>query len=76
VIGGQTANLVGALPWRLSRLNTVARSLIRNPNGKDTNDAASDWAFTAKTTEAQRDAVGHQGRPGARRLFKQNPSFS
>jgi hypothetical protein len=28
----------------------VAGSLIRNPNGKDTNDAASDWAFTTTVT--------------------------
>jgi hypothetical protein len=26
--------------------NTVAGSLIRNPNDKDTNDAGADWAFT------------------------------
>ena len=30
--------------------NTVVGSLIRNPNGKDTNDAASDWAFTTTVT--------------------------
>ena len=30
--------------------NTVAGSLIRNPDGKDTNDAAADWTFTTTIT--------------------------
>ncbi len=30
--------------------NAVAGSLIRNPDGKDTNDAASDWVFTTTVT--------------------------
>lgn len=51
-IGGQTYNLVEgtALPAAVEDSNTVAGSLIRNPNGKDTNDAASDWAFTTTLT--------------------------
>ena len=51
-IGGQTYNLVEgtALAATVEDSNTVAGSLIRNPNGKDTNDAASDWAFTTTVT--------------------------
>ena len=51
-IGGQTYNLVEgtALAVSVEDSNTVAGSLIRNPNGKDTNDAASDWAFTTTVT--------------------------
>ncbi len=51
-IGGVTFNLVegSALPTTVEDSNTVAGSLIRNPNGKDTNDAASDWAFTTTLT--------------------------
>lgn len=51
-IGGQTYNLVegAALPVTVEDSNTVAGSLIRNPNGKDTNDAASDFAFTTTVT--------------------------
>lgn len=51
-IGGQTYNLVEGtvLPTAVEDSNTVAGSLIRNPDGKDTNDAAADWAFTTTTT--------------------------
>jgi hypothetical protein len=51
-IGGQTYNLVEGtvLPTSVEDSNTVAGSLIRNPNGRDTNDAASDWAFTTTIT--------------------------
>jgi large repetitive protein len=51
-IGGQTYNLVEgtALPAAVEDSNTVAGSLIRNPDGKDTNDAAADWAFTTTVT--------------------------
>jgi large repetitive protein len=51
-IGGQTYNLVEgtALPATVADSNTVDGSLIRNPNGKDTNDAASDFAFTTTVT--------------------------
>jgi hypothetical protein len=51
-IGGQTYNLVEGtvLPTAVQDSNTVAGSLIRNPDGKDTNDAASDWAFTTTIT--------------------------
>jgi hypothetical protein len=51
-IGGQSYNLVEGtqLPTAVEDSNTVAGSLIRNPDGKDTNDAASDWAFTTTIT--------------------------
>jgi hypothetical protein len=51
-IGGQTYNLVEgtALPTTVEDSNAVTGSLIRNPNGKDTDDAASDWAFTTTVT--------------------------
>jgi hypothetical protein len=51
-IGGQTYNLVEGtqLPAAVEDSNTVAGSLIRNPDGKDTNDAASDWGFTTTVT--------------------------
>jgi len=47
-IGGQTYNLVegAALPATVADSNTADGSLIRNPDGKDTDDSASDWAFT------------------------------
>ena len=50
--GGQTYNLVEGtvLPATVEDSNTVAGSLIRNPDGRDTNDAASDWAFTTTVT--------------------------
>jgi large repetitive protein len=51
-IGGQTYDLVEgtALAAAVEDSNTVAGSLIRNPDGKDTNDAAADWAFTTTST--------------------------
>jgi hypothetical protein len=51
-IGGQTYNLVEGtvLPIAVEDSNAVAGSLIRNPDGKDTNDAAADWAFTTTIT--------------------------
>jgi Lamin Tail Domain len=51
-IGGQTYNLLEgtALPASVEDSNTVAGSLIRNPDGRDTNDAASDFAFTTTVT--------------------------
>lgn len=51
-IGGQTYNLVEgtALAATVADSNTVDGSLIRSPDGKDTDDAASDWAFTTTVT--------------------------
>jgi hypothetical protein len=47
-IGGTAVSLVEgtALPASVADSNTVAGSLIRNPDGHDSDDAASDWAFT------------------------------
>ena len=58
-IGGQTYNLVEgtALPATVEDSTTVAGSLIRNPNGKDTNDAASDWAFTTTVTRGTANVI-------------------
>ena len=51
-IGGATFSLVEgtALPDTTADSNTVAGSLIRSPDGTDTDDAASDWAFTTTVT--------------------------
>ena len=51
-IGGQTYNLVEgtALVATVADSNTADGSLIRNPDGKDTNDAAADWGFTTTVT--------------------------
>ena len=53
VIGGKTYSLVEGtvLPDTVVDSNTVNGSLIRNPDGKDTNNAASDWAFTTTPTQ-------------------------
>jgi hypothetical protein len=47
-----TYNLVEGtmLPEDVADSNTQIGSLIRNPNGRDTNDAASDWVFTTTLT--------------------------
>jgi hypothetical protein len=52
VITGNTYSLVEGtvLPATVADSNSIAGSLIRNPDGKDTNDAASDWAFTKTPT--------------------------
>jgi hypothetical protein len=52
VIGSQTYNLVEgtALAATVADSNTVDGSLSRIPNGQDTNNAASDWAFTQTKT--------------------------
>ena len=51
-IDGTTYDLVEGtvLPDTVVDSNTVDGSLIRNPNGTDTNDAAADWAFTTTVT--------------------------
>ena len=38
------------LPTSVSDSNTVVRSLCRNPDGQDTNDAATDWALCTTLT--------------------------
>jgi hypothetical protein len=52
-IGGTTYDLVEGtlLPAATADSNTVVGSLSRFPNGSDTNDAATDWAFTATVTQ-------------------------
>jgi Lamin Tail Domain len=51
-IDGQTVSLVEgtALDASVADSNTIVGSLIRSPDGKDTNDASADWAFTTTTT--------------------------
>jgi len=39
-----------AIPTNVADSNTVTRSLCRNPNGQDTNDAATDWTTCATLT--------------------------
>jgi large repetitive protein len=52
-IGTKTYSLVEGtvLPATVVDSNTVNGSLIRSPDGKDTNNAASDWAFTSTPTQ-------------------------
>jgi hypothetical protein len=52
-IGGATYDLVegAVLPTATADSNTVAGSLSRIPNGSDTDDAATDWAFTTTVTQ-------------------------
>jgi hypothetical protein len=51
-IGGAPVSLVEgtALPTAVADSNSVAGSLVRNPDGRDTDDAAGDWAFTTTLT--------------------------
>jgi large repetitive protein len=52
VIDGQTYDLVEGTPLAatVADSNTTDGSLSRNPDGQDTNDAASDWVFTSTKT--------------------------
>ena len=52
VIDGKTYSLVEGtvLPDTVVDSNSVNGSLIRNPDGKDSDNAASDWAFTTTVT--------------------------
>lgn len=52
-IGGTTYDLVEGtvLPAATADSNTVTGSLARIPNGSDTDDAATDWAFTSTVTQ-------------------------
>jgi hypothetical protein len=52
VIDGHTYSLVEGTPLASSVAdsNTVDGTLIRNPDGADTDDAASDWTFTTTPT--------------------------
>jgi large repetitive protein len=53
VISGKTYSLVEgtALAATVVDSNTVDGSLIRNPDGADSNDASADWAFTSTPTQ-------------------------
>lgn len=53
VIGGKTYSLVEGtvLASTVADSNTVNGSLIRNPDGTDTNNASADWAFTSTPTQ-------------------------
>ena len=42
------------LPAAVADSNTVTGSLARIPNGSDTNDSATDWAFTTTVTPGRR----------------------
>ena len=59
-IGSVTYSLVegNALPAAVADSNTAAGSLGRIPNGSDTGDAATDWAFTTTVTPGAANAVG------------------
>jgi hypothetical protein len=52
-IGTQTYSLVEGtmLPATVADSNTAAGSLVRNPDGRDTGNAAADWAFTTTLTK-------------------------
>lgn len=49
-IDGSTYNLVEGTPTPAEDSNTVDGSLSRLPDGSDTDDAATDWAFTKTPT--------------------------
>jgi hypothetical protein len=53
VIDDVTYSLVEgtALAADVADSNAVAASLIRSPDGSDTNDAATDWALTTTVTK-------------------------
>jgi hypothetical protein len=59
VIGTQTYSLVegAALPSSIADSNTEAGSLARIPDGSDTDDAATDWAFTGTATPGAANAT-------------------
>jgi hypothetical protein len=50
VMGAGTLNFVEGNPTTISDSNTAAGSFIRDPNGVDSDDAASDWAFSSTIT--------------------------
>jgi Lamin Tail Domain/Putative Ig domain len=55
-------SLVEGSPAGATDSNTVAGSLIRSPNGADTDDAASDWVFASTPTPgAANDGSGGGG---------------
>ena len=59
-IGSATYSLVEGtvLPASVADSNTVAGSLSRIPNGGDTDDAATDWAFSSTSTPGAANVGG------------------
>ena len=59
-IGGSVFNLVDGtvLPAAVADSNTVSGSLARLPNGADTGDDATDWAFTTFATPGNPNVAG------------------
>ena len=57
---GSIAGLVEgtALPAEVADSNTVTGSLARLPDGRDTDDAATDWAFTTAVTPGAANTAG------------------
>jgi hypothetical protein len=58
-IDGSTYDLVEgtALPATVADSNTVDGSLSRIPDGRDTNDASADWAFTTTRTRGAENVL-------------------
>jgi large repetitive protein len=58
-IGGAIFSLVEgtSLPASVADSNTIDGSLIRTPDGKDTDDAAADWAFTTTVTKGSANVL-------------------
>jgi hypothetical protein len=58
-IGGAVYSLVEGTPLAASVAdsNTADGSLVRSPDGRDTDDAASDWAFTTTPTPGAANAL-------------------
>ena len=50
LVGRSTSSRGRVLPTSVADSNTVTGSLIRFPDGSDTNDAATDWRFTTTPT--------------------------
>jgi hypothetical protein len=59
-IGGASYDLVEGtpLPADVADSNTVDGSLARLPDGQDTDDAATDWAFTTTLTPGAANVAG------------------
>ena len=57
-IDGQTYDLVEGTATSAADSNTVDGSLSRLPDGQDTNDAATDWAFTSVKTPGAANVAG------------------
>jgi hypothetical protein len=60
LIGSSVYSLVegAALPAAVADSDAVSGSLSRLPSGSDTNDAATDWAFTRRPTPGDMNLAG------------------